>query len=104
MAWPLVGGNGVTPHPMLPSGTEEERNPHPASIQELRLCVQQAQGWQWKQSPIHLEELLGLTPTEALCSENVAGLCKGTFREQSQMLLELDLKLSRTGFFTSPSL
>lgn len=42
MAWPLIGGNGVTPHSMLPGVTKEERNPHPASIQELRLCVQQA--------------------------------------------------------------
>ena len=44
MAWPSAGGDGVTPHQMLPGGTEEERNPHSGSIQELRPKTVRATG------------------------------------------------------------
>lgn len=111
MAWPSAGDDGATPHRMLPGGTEEERNPHSGSIQELRPKTVRATGSgdsSGHEVPSSRErQKEKLWPFGSVCSESVAGSVQGNleiFWEQGQTLLKLDLKLSRTGFFASPLL
>lgn len=115
MAWPPAGGDGATPHRMLhkyqkAGGTEEERNPHSGSIQEFRPKTVHATGSgdssevpssQERCQDPHKEKFWHFG---SVCSESVVGSVQGNleiFWEQSQTLLKLDLKLSRTRFFAS---